>query len=261
MKKTFIGYKDRIDYTEEMSFEEMWMLFNAILCYQNWKEIPNLANVKFVWSKIKKEMEQNEDKRNEICEKRRIAWKKWWENKGKNSHKAKIANASKWKQMKADSESDSVYTSNDVYEEIWDNKLSHKESEDAFMNVWNSIPTAKWWNEKEWRKMYEQKIQNWMSWEMMYKLASLSKFEIREKVKEIMYSQKKENWIRDVCPQTDDEMEARIVDILKARYKRMEEWIKFKVNTVQELCDMFGQEYIWKLRKAVQVEAKKRFNL
>ena len=145
--------------------------------------------------------------------------------------------------------------------EIWDNKLSHKESEDAFMNVWNSIPTAKWWNEKEWRKMYEQKIQNWMSWEMMYKLASLSKFEIREKVKEIMYSQKKENWIRDVCPQTDDEMEARIVDILKARYKRMEEWIKFKVNTVQELCDMFGQEYIWKLWKAVQVEAKKRFNL
>ena len=58
---------------------------------------------------------------------------------------------------------------------------------------------------------------------MMYKLASLSKFEIREKVKEIMYSQKKENWIRDVCSQTDDEMEARIVDILKARYKRMEE--------------------------------------
>ena len=228
-------------------------------------------DVEPVWlNKIEKVVRNSLKIRMENQKKKSDAWSQshWgWRKKIKSNTSSELSskNNTKTTEQTTKEQQDKDILSNDNIlrerKEIWDNKLSHKESEDAFMNVWNSIPTAKWWNEKEWRKMYEQKIQNWMSWEMMYKLASLSKFEIREKVKEIMYSQKKENWIRDVCPQTEDEMEARIVDILKARYKRMEEWIKFKVNTVQELCDMFGQEYIWKLWKAVQVEAKKRFNL
>lgn len=128
-KKTFIGYLDRIDYTEEMSLEEIWTLFKAILDYQNWQEIWDLWNLKFVWSKIKKEMDADNDKRNETVEKRRQAWKKWGENKAKNWNNSKIANASNSKQEMADSDSVS-------------DSVSLKEEEDKSSSKKDSIPTV-----------------------------------------------------------------------------------------------------------------------
>ena len=259
MKKTFIGYKDRIDYTEEMSFEEMWMLFNAILCYQNWKEIPNLANVKFVWSKIKKEMEQNEDKRNEICEKRRIAWKKWWENKGKNSHKAKIANANKWKQMKADSESDSVYTSSDVYKEIWDNKLSHKESFNELYD--NFYWINKWADRTKCDKLIKNLLNNWVSFdellsdELLYKAECQIKWERR-------YVKKFETWLREYNQQTTEQREQTIKQLLVMYYNKKKEDDKFEQsarNPRNMLCERFWEKNIAKMY--FEVKPKKTINL
>ena len=73
-KKTFIFYKDWEDYMEEMTLEEKGLFTQTILRYQNWKELWNISPIKFIWSKVKKQLETDNKKRAEELEKRSKAW-------------------------------------------------------------------------------------------------------------------------------------------------------------------------------------------
>jgi len=115
MKKTFIIYCDWIDYMEDMSLEEKWLLFDNIMKYQNWQEISEIWWLKFVRNKIKKELDENNKKWEEIKEKRTIAGKNWGIAKA-SKWKQKLANASKWKQHLPVSDSVSVSDSETVSE-------------------------------------------------------------------------------------------------------------------------------------------------
>lgn len=80
-KKTFICYLDRIDYAESMSDKELWMLFRKILQHENEKEEIILPlEYKFAREKIRKQLDQNTQKRIDKSKKRSEAWKKWWSN-------------------------------------------------------------------------------------------------------------------------------------------------------------------------------------
>ncbi len=127
-----------------------------------------------------------------------------------------------------------------------------------FWTLWNAIATKKWWDEDKGLKEYQKKITSGCCAEDMIKLATLDKLEIREKICDVMYTQRKENWIRDFCSQSDEIMEARIVAILRGRYIRYLKWTKFKSNSVQELSDIFGKEYIQNLWIQVQREYKEQ---
>jgi len=103
MKKTFVFYNDRQDYTEEMSLEEKGLFLQVILDYQNWKEIVDIWPIKFIWSRVKKQLDEDNKKRAEEIEKRRIAgieWnkKRWWDRKSSQV----IASATKSSQVIAD---------------------------------------------------------------------------------------------------------------------------------------------------------------
>lgn len=101
MRKTFIFYADWIDYTEEMSLDEKWLFLQTILNYQNWKDLWNIDKIKFVWTRVKKLLDEANQKWDEEIEKRKQAWKLGWIAKASKA-KQKLARASKWQQLLAD---------------------------------------------------------------------------------------------------------------------------------------------------------------
>jgi len=102
MKKTFIFYNDWIDYTEEMTLEEKGLFLESILLFQQWKEIKkDLWGIKFIWSRVKKQLEDDNYKWKNEIEKRKKAGKLWWLAKA-SKWKQVLASASKWKQLLAD---------------------------------------------------------------------------------------------------------------------------------------------------------------
>lgn len=96
MKPTFVLCKDRINYTNEMSNEDRWILLNAILQYQNWLDPWDLPYaIKIVFAHIKNFFIEQDLKYEEIKEKRSESGKKW----GRPT--AEKANAFSGKQTKA----------------------------------------------------------------------------------------------------------------------------------------------------------------
>ena len=113
MKKTFVFYNDRQDYTEEMSLEEKGLFLQVILDYQNWKELWDLWSIKFIRSRVKKQLDQDNMKRSEEIEKRKASWKLWW--LAKSKRKQVLASASKWKHHLADNVNDNVNDIKGIY--------------------------------------------------------------------------------------------------------------------------------------------------
>ena len=98
MKPTFVLCKDWINYTNEMSNEDRWILLNAIMQYQNWLDPWELPYaVKIVFAHIKNFFIEQEKKYEEIKEKRSESGKKWGR---PTTEKAKKANAFSEKQTK-----------------------------------------------------------------------------------------------------------------------------------------------------------------
>ena len=76
MKRTFVFYSDRIDYTQEMTDAEKWQFLDLILNYQKWIAVNPQWWMKFIRSRIKKQLDEDNQKRNEIIQKRSEAWKR-----------------------------------------------------------------------------------------------------------------------------------------------------------------------------------------
>jgi hypothetical protein len=89
MKKTFVFYNDWIDYTIEMSLEEKWLFLQTILKYQNWEDLWDIGSIKYIWARIKNQLDEDNNKWSEEREKRSkagIEWnKKRWEDNSKSS--------------------------------------------------------------------------------------------------------------------------------------------------------------------------------
>lgn len=144
--------------------------------------------------------------------------------------------------------------------DVEDKMLSARDKEKGFYEVWNLIPTWRaWWNKNNWQKAFLKKLDEWFSVEDMKKCALLAKLELREKAQDYNYTMKKENRLTNLCKISDEEMELRIIWILKARYERYLKWTKFQHNSVAELCDMFWSDYVNWLRKDIQKEYKQHF--
>lgn len=170
MKKTFIFYSDWIDYTEEMNNQEKWIFLQTILNYQNWKELWNIDCIKFIWTRIKKQLDKDNEKWLDILNKRKLAGSNWW--------KQKVANASKCKQDVAVNVNVNV-NDNDI--NIIDKSIIEQSSEIIKIDkriieidiILEMIKEKHWiidWTVKEQRqywKLLKDKIEklNWFNWD------------------------------------------------------------------------------------------------
>lgn len=131
MKKTFIFYTDWKDYTEEMTLEEKWLFLQTILLYQDWKEVWDISSIKFIRSKIKKQLDEDKEKWEQKVDKLSEAGKKWnekrrWKTRKKATKSQSIANATTTSLVVADNVNENVNVFN----------LKIKWIKDIFLTEW-----------------------------------------------------------------------------------------------------------------------------
>ena len=171
-KRTFVECKDRISYTEEMSDEDAWKCWKAILKFQNWLEVWELPYaVKIVFNHIMNFFKEQDENYQEILEKRSEAWKKWGR---PTKEKTKKANAFSWKQIKTkvtkQKLTDTVTDTEIISEEIINNSnelLEVNNNKTSLLNN-NTNFEKNFWNE-EINKIIEMisEINEWaMDWSM-----------------------------------------------------------------------------------------------
>jgi len=90
-KKTFIFYNDWVDYLSEMTLEEKGLFLQAILDYQNGIDVVPEWCIKFIWGRVKNQLDSDRAKWEEVRKKRIDAGRLGWISKWKQM----LANASK----------------------------------------------------------------------------------------------------------------------------------------------------------------------
>ena len=103
MKKSFLLYIDSLDILDELTDEQAGQLFKAIKSHQLNQEIKLSQILKIAFTPFKNQLERDQIKYQEKCERLRNNASKG----GKASVKQKQANATKCKQIKRDSVNDS----------------------------------------------------------------------------------------------------------------------------------------------------------
>jgi len=131
-KKTFIFYNDWKDYTEEMTREEKWLFLECILDFQEWLN-PDPEHLKFIWSKVKKQLDADNKKREEEVEKRSKAWiewnkKRWWVASDRKPSQV-IASATSGSQLIASATSGSQLIADNENETVNDNVTVNESKE------------------------------------------------------------------------------------------------------------------------------------
>lgn len=123
-KKSFLLYTEQKELLDELSHEQAGILFKSIYNYVLTGEVPELdALSKIVFISIRQNLDRNDEKYNEVVEKRKIAGRKG----GKKSaeKRALQANSSKSKQIQANQpDNDNVNVNVNVNDNVNDNVLS-----------------------------------------------------------------------------------------------------------------------------------------
>ena len=102
MKSTFVVYTDWIDMIEELSDADRGVLLLAMMRYQLGMEIPEMekgSGPRVAFAQIRKQFEKDDEKYNEICQKRREAGKAG--GRPKVEEKEKVSEESKCFSQKA----------------------------------------------------------------------------------------------------------------------------------------------------------------
>ena len=179
-KKTFIWYLDWIDYATSMTNEELWLLFREILLHLNWEEEIELPpEFKFTWAKIKKNLDEDKEKRDNKIEERRKkrseAWKKHtWnqytkgDKKRNSKEKAQKMAVEQMEQMEQNG-TVSWYTYNNIISSYKEEKNIRKEEMlEAFRNdnrltrYENEEDVIRWWDHKQANKKPYKDVSSFM---------------------------------------------------------------------------------------------------
>ena len=256
-RDSFVFYRSFYEASKYLSNEDKGILFDMICQYWLcWNSIEWDWPSMWMFLLIKPQLDANN--------KRYINWCKWWEywklgwrpqKNWENSQKPQTNP----KLTPNDNVNDNVNVNeNNTLSKDKVQQVANNISSEEFKCIRDLIPSSKGGDSVAWEKIYNTLLSSGACAEDIKKVACLDKMEIREKIRDIMYSKKKENWLRDFCRQWEDVMEARILAILKARLIRKNAWVKFKENTVLDLANIFGREYIEWLWRDVQREYRKQ---
>lgn len=169
MKKTFIFYSDRQDYLLEFTDAEAWIFLKTILKYQRWEDIWDIGNIKFIRTRVKNQLDDDNSKWEQEKIAKSKAWiegnnKRWWDRKASQN----IAPAITWSQSIApisqsiapiavnvnDNVNDNVNVNDNTLKE---SNLYIKGVEDFIIFQKDNIPWIRYQIEKQWEDDYLQK--------------------------------------------------------------------------------------------------------
>lgn len=150
MKSTFVVYTDWIDMIEELSDADRGVLLLAMMRYQLGMEIPEMekgSGPRVAFAQIRKQFEKDDEKYNEICQKRREAGKAG--GRPKVEEKEKVSEESKcFSQKASESKAKQNNPDNDNVNDNDNEKQNKKHSCTAeatalFERLWAEYPVKK----------------------------------------------------------------------------------------------------------------------
>lgn len=150
MKSTFVVYTDWIDMIEELSDADRGVLLLAMMRYQLGMEIPEMekgSGPRVAFAQIRKQFEKDEEKYNEICQKRREAGKAG--GRPKVEEKEKVSEESKcFSQKASESKAKQNNPDNDNVNDNDNEKQNKKhsctaEAVELFERLWAEYPVKK----------------------------------------------------------------------------------------------------------------------
>lgn len=165
-------------------------------------------------------------------------WELGWENKSKTSQQTtqkQLKNNEEWS-MK------NIIISNDI---IVDESTEQKSDNEM---LYESYPFKwKWIDKQVCDKLISKQIEQWATIKWMLKEMELEKLELRiNQWLSYRYWKKFETWIKEYVEWMADS-EDRLRKLLTEHRKRLENWPNYKKNPRDEICDLFGADYVKKL--------------
>lgn len=259
MRKQITLYDDQYAFYKELKSKRLLVAFVEYM----------FEDVEPVWlNKIEKVVRNSLKIRMENQKKKSDAWSQshWgWRKKIKSNASSELGskNNTKTTEQTTKKQQDKDILSNDNIlrerEEIWDNKLSHKESFDELYD--NFYWINKWADRTKCDKLIKNLLNNWVSVdellsdELLYKAECQIKWERR-------YVKKFETWLREYNQQTTEQREQTIKQLLVMYYNKKKEDDKFEQsarNPRNMLCERFWEKNIAKMY--FEVKPKKTINL
>lgn len=158
-------YKDWWDYVEYMTNEQAWIFLKAIMNYQAWKEVWELWELKLIWWRVKKQLDENTEK--------------WIEAKNKMSEAGKKWNKKRWDNKNIDNRVPDTTRYNPIQP---DEKLKKKSGTIAVnvnVNVNDNINNIYNNNEKINKSAYAE----WLDYKKKSKKWSMSEFTVKKQIK------------------------------------------------------------------------------
>lgn len=178
-------------------------------------------------------------------------WKKshwWWRRGNANSelswkNKSKTTQTTSQKQLKNnEEEEEDIIISNDI---IVDEKSTTKNENEILYEIYPF--KWKWVDRDKCDKLIAKQLQQWATIEWMTKEMKLEWLELRiNQWNTYRYWKKLETWLKEYVEWMADS-EDRLKKLLTEHRKRLENWPNYKKNPRDELCDLFGADYVKKL--------------
>lgn len=105
----------------------------------------------------------------------------------------------------------------------------------------------KWFDKQVCDKLIIKQLEQWATIKWMLKEMKLEQLELRIKQWDThQYWKKLENWLKQYVEWMADS-EDRLRDVLRHHRKRLENWPSYRKNPWNELCELFGKDYVNKL--------------
>lgn len=170
-RKTFIWYIDRVDYVEAMTNEELWMLFRKVLLHvAELEEIELAPELRIIRAKIRKQLDDDKEKRSDKVEKRSEAGSNHeWNQYTRQREKRKRHKQAKKPSMEQMEQNGTNGTHLIMYNNISSSKKEEREkmleafrNDDRLTRYENEDDVIRWWDHKQASKKPYKDVNSFM---------------------------------------------------------------------------------------------------
>lgn len=251
-KDAFLIKKEYRSSIQRWTIEQQAELLQCMFQYQNWEEYHTTSDR--AWDMMATLIDYRNVKNkhyDDVCDERSKAWQNhvWnqytkWDEKRKGNDKAQKKVVEQMEQNGTNG-TDKIRLDNNI---ITSNDVIVEPTEIDYETLYNSYPfKSKWIDKQICDKLITKQLEQWSTLNWMLKEMKLEWLELRiNQWLSYRYWKKLENRLKEYVEWMADS-EDRLKKLLVEHRKRLENWPAYKKNPRDELCDLFGTDYVKRL--------------
>ncbi len=246
MRSSITLFEDQYQFFKELKSKRLLVAFVEFMFediepeWLNWIE-------KTIFNSMRNRMENSKkmhDRNSKGWQQSHGGWRRWnasseleWE----NSLKTTKETAKKQPKNKEEEEEDIIISNDIIVDESTEQKSDNEMLYESYPFKW------KWIDKQVCDKLIAKQIEQWATIKWMLKEMELEKLELRiNQWLSYRYWKKFETWIKEYVEWMADS-EDRLRKLLTEHRKRLENWPNYKKNPRDEICGLFGADYVKRL--------------